>query len=106
MLSSIAHTSETLETSASSQFSASEKLLASKYLPRAIQFLLIKADRHQRRPNRVCVFYAGVLQPLRHGLFGIGLFELLIAGAWQPRIACSSRLCMHSSCVRRFRLAR
>ena len=65
MLSSMAHTSETLDTSASSQFSASEKLFGFKVLPRALQFLLFKSDLHQRRRDREGVFNAGILQPLR-----------------------------------------
>ena len=88
MLSSMVQTRLTLETSASSQLSASEKLSASKCIPGAGQFFLLKADGHQRRRNGECVFDAGRLQPLGHGLFGIGLLERAQCGG----VAAAQRL--------------
>jgi hypothetical protein len=79
MLSSMAQTSETLETSAPNQLSASENA-------GGIEVLLAQAISSRSKPMEtrtgpmVKAFSTPASEPLAHGLFRVGLLELLMAG--------------------------
>ncbi len=75
MLSSMAHTRETLETSESSQLSASGERPGIEDVAGALQLILLKADAYQGGGDGECVFDAGRGQPVGQSLFGIRLLQ-------------------------------
>ena len=91
MLSSIAHTRMTLETSASSQLMASEKAAASNASLAQASSWLFKADAHQRRRNGECVFDSSRLSATPPSLLPHPPAPAAHRRSWQPPIVFSSR---------------
>ena len=98
MLSSMAHTSETLDTSASSQFSASEKPLSTKASFAQASSLLLNPMATSAGPMVNAFSTPAACSHSDSASSASDCSSVLIAGVLsQLPNACISRLCMHSS---------